>query len=163
MREILFRGKRADSGEWVYGDLLHPDIYGNGYSIEDFTKEKNNCFDIIPESISEFTGLTDKNGKKIFEGDILHFKTYQGDDFACPVGTDVYYRVLFGRCNPDMDTLTEYVGFWALGKNYDEDDLYECGNSISYLVDSHGACVIGNIHDNPELLGGEDNENTKVY
>ena len=46
----------------------------------------------------------------------------------------------------------KYVGFWALEKNYDEDDLYECGNSINYLVDSHGAYVIGNIHDNPELL-----------
>ena len=54
-----------------------------------------------------------------------------------------------------MDTLSEYVGFWTLGKNYDEDDLYECGNSINYLVDSHGAYVIGNIYDNPELLRGD--------
>ena len=153
MREILFRGKRVDNGEWIEGDLRH-----GGYTeIGPATYIMNTDvflinFPVDPETVGQYTGLTDKNGTKIFEGDILHFKTYQGGGFACPIGTDVYYRVLFGQCNPDMNTLTEYVGFWALSKNYDEDDLYEYGNSINYLVDSHGACVIGNIHDNPELL-----------
>lgn len=148
MREILFRGKTED-GNWIFGDLRSPDGDGNGYFI---IEGKPSIANVIPETVGQYTGLTDKNGKKIFEGDILHFKAYRGGGFACPIGTDIYYRVLFGHCNPDMDTLSEYVGFWALGKNYDEDDLYECGNSINYLVDSHGAYVIGNIHDNPELL-----------
>ena len=158
MREILFRG-RTDKGEWVEGfycpccfgrfpcspAIISKEGIDNGW----WQPEK-----VIPETVEQYTGLTDKNGKKIFEGDILHFKAYRGGGFACPIGTDIYYRVLFRHCNPDMNTLTEYVGFWALGKNYDEDDLYEYGNSISYLVNSHGACVIGNIHDNPELLKG---------
>ena len=157
MREILFRGKlKVDNGEhkksdWVFGDLVR---------IKDGEKTSTMIYgfgEVDPSTIGQYTGLIDKNGKKIFDGDILHFKAYRGGGFACPIGTDIYYRVLFGHCNPDMNTLTEYVGFWALGKNYDEDDLYEYGNSISYLVDSHGACVIGNIHDNPELLERSDN------
>ena len=144
MREILFRGKRVDNGEWIEGFYAHSGE--KKYILID------NDIAVNPDTIGQYTGLTDKNGKKIFEGDILHFKAYRGGGFACPIGTDIYYRVLFGHCNPDMDTLSEYVGFWALGKNYDEDDLYEDGNSINYLVNSHGAYVIGNIHDNPELL-----------
>lgn len=155
MREILFRGKRVDDGEWIEGFYAHSGekkyiLIDNDIAVGYLAMKEVN-----PDTVGQYTGLTDKNGKKIFEGDILHFKAYQGGGFACPIGTDIYYRVLFGHCNPDMDTLSEYMGFWALGKNYDEDDLYECGESINYLVDSHGAYVIGNIHDNPELLKEE--------
>ena len=171
MREILYKGFHKDEngtekifvdgkwvkGEWVYGYYIR---YGWTHQEKDYIvplyASALYAKEVIPSTVGQYTGLTDKYGKKIFDGDILHFKAYRGGGFACPIGTDIYYRVLFGHCNPDMNTLTEYVGFWALGKNYDEDDLYEYGNSISYLVDSHGACVIGNIHDNPELLERSD-------
>ena len=72
MREILFRGKQIDYGEWVYG-LLCYNTY-NQLCIQPI--EYFPCCVVIPESISEFTGLTDKNGKKIFEGDIVAGAVY---------------------------------------------------------------------------------------
>lgn len=70
MREILFRGKRIDNGEWLYGDLYHRNEealirnYHEGY-----------CVAIDPSTIGQYTGLT-ANGKKIFEGDIIEIRGY---------------------------------------------------------------------------------------
>jgi len=69
MREILFRGKRVDNGEWVEGNYFHNFRKGESNNIIPFNS--NQWHEVIPESIGQFTGLLDKNGKKIFEGDIL--------------------------------------------------------------------------------------------
>lgn len=79
MREILFRGKRTDNGKWVYGDLIdvkfifdkNYDGYDSPYYDDELGIIDGHLLEVIPETVGQYTGLTDKNGKKIFEGDIV--------------------------------------------------------------------------------------------
>lgn len=132
MREILFRGKRTDNGGWVYGSPVFQDGYvlirfwnGEEFEFEEYL--------VSPETISEFSGLTDKNGKKIFEGDIVAgavhwlermkngFVAFKDGSFGL-----IWYRGEVEQFNP----------FTSM-----------C--NVEYEV-------IGNIHDNPELLKGDE-------
>ena len=139
-----FRGKgnpKYNDGEWYYGYLTYD---GSDYQIVD--SEYGSCKrTVIPETIGQCTTLTDKNGKLIYEGDVLHVKTGKG--WSCPVGTDVYYKIVFTEFNKENATWTQYIGFMAKGLG-DVHGLY----SIKNIVRSEGAEVIGNIYDNPELL-----------
>lgn len=134
MREILFRGKRKDNVEWVEGYYAciseTPVIFTGGL---DLTKWdiRATMFAIIPETVGQYTGLTDKNGLKIFEGDIIK---------SCEYG-DIYAVKYFGDDNyPAFDCVPEVSNC-------------EC-NGLSFLVNVEGCEIIGNIYDNPELLKG---------
>lgn len=129
MREILFRGKRVDNGEWTYGDLLTPTDIMDVWEISENTG-MGNRYEIDPETVGQYTGLTDKNGKKIFEGDIVELTYY-----TLPEERKVMAEVAYEE---------ESAAFV----------LYSFG------TENKGICgeicntnkVIGNIYDNPEML-----------
>ena len=130
MREILFRGKREDNGNWICGSL-HKSITGYFIIPLPLITSKSK---VDPSTVGQFTGLTDKNGKKIFEGDIIRAKLENGnhEGFAWP-----NMPVDFQQGSFCLNDRKGYV-FAALGA---------FAPSVTFEV-------IGNIHDNPELLEG---------
>ena len=145
MREILFRGKRSD-GKWVFGSLLKVTFDGTTYNLifaDNFlfvfgqaTAMEHAA--VITETVGQFTGLTDKNGKKIFEGDILKNTFFTNPSIGV---------VKFGGHNPNgMDCADYSIGFFV---DWNDDFLR---NDLLSWIEKATAEVIGNIHDNPELL-----------
>ena len=130
MREILFRGKRTDNGEWVKGYYCNCVKAVGMETIPSIQQTDDNSLyfrEVIPETVGQFTGLTDKNGKKIFEGDIVKVKTEYVDE--------TIYLVAYRDC-----------GFKL---------IYRPSNGVVNLTNnkSRNIEVIGNKWDNPELLG----------
>ena len=143
MREILFRGQTRKYGEkvrmgdgqklpghWVYGGVLqgvgcHSIIYG-GENVND-PGENLDKWCVHTDTLGQFTGLTDKNGKRIFEGDIAKYTNKDG--------TTAFYEVVWDNelFAPMFQLIGSCSGVFVAGMN----ELVE---------------VIGNIHDNPELL-----------
>lgn len=125
-REIKFRGKDKKTGEWFYGNLFDKDTSGRTH----ICTTKKGCLDIDPDTVGQYTGLKDKKGKDIYEGDIL------------------------GCANPKIKHLVFYNErqgrfMAALDGNLD-DDFWLCGFDSERWNASKE--IIGNIHDNPELL-----------
>lgn len=125
MREILFRGKRIDNGEWETGSLVV--IRGGCHDEKFYIADKMTGYNtpVIPETIGQYIGLTDKNGNKIFEGDIVEYNgTIHEVDFET-------------RC---------YTAYFGIKISHIETWQF-CLEVPSKLMK-----IIGNIHDNPELL-----------
>lgn len=129
MREILFRGKRTDNGEWVKGFYVCiPDThYIMTGKFDSLTNGiiNSEAYKVDPSTIGQFTGLTDKNGVKIFEGDIVRYG-------------DTIHSVVFEQRNG-----TAYFGL-----------IYSPFETLPFghYQDLKQIEVLGNIHDNPELL-----------
>ena len=143
MREILFRGKRTDNGEWETGSLV---IIRDGCSDKKvFLADKMTGYHtpVIPETVGQYTGLLDKKGKKIFEGDIVH-AVYQVGYVGCK---NVDYGI----------GVVKYCASYYGGASYEIDIIGDSGSRVFTASLENGVEVIGNIHDNPELIGGEEN------
>ncbi len=146
MRTIKFRGKRIKDGKWIYGNLADYSmnvfnttidkkiIFGNivSFATDNFGFVVDDCA-VYPDTVGQFTGLCDKNGKEIYEGDIL------STDLAIP------------RCEVVFRN-----GCFALRLNDGDEDFYDIISPIDESVDKtkyHN--IIGSIHDNPDLLNGK--------
>ena len=128
MREILFRGKSTDTGAWVYGYYCGPFGDFDEHEICDIADPTCSRVDVDPETVGQYTGLTDKNGKQIFEGDIVR-------------GRDALEKGLVVEGYIDH----QYGSFCIVG------DLITHFRWMDYEVE-----VIGNVHDNPLLIGGKE-------
>lgn len=137
MREILFRGKRVDNGEWIQGDIVQFPVHGVVRIVEQEPSYKD--AEVDSDTVGQYTGLTDKNGKKIFEGDIL----------AAPDYPNLKYKVSFANANFCVKCPAQPYLFYLGSRCFDMfgNPEYE---------------IVGNVYDsdkepfgNPEQLGGE--------
>lgn len=133
-REILFRGKRTDNGEWVEGYYSPVNIPITGNMGHFINVGGYRAVEIDPETVSQFTGLCDKNGVKIFEGDIIKWKYLCNDHLV--------YQVVYEKGT---------AGF-VTRRNFNNRDGIDCYSDSVFDDDGDMSEVIGNIHDNPELL-----------
>lgn len=146
-REILFKAKRIDNGEWVEGYYVYitNPLTEDGKPIKHLICNGTNIFNdlIDPDTLCQFTGLTDKNGKKIWENDILRYSyDYDGSPFLKD-GEEIKYRA-------GAVFWSEWRGSWAVcgrgNKKCTNNDVFK------YNRNPNRTEVIGNIFDNPELL-----------
>lgn len=141
-REILFRGKRLDTGEWVEGDLCQGEnacfiVYDNDFVTTSSCGDKelisSRFFEVNPDTVSQYTGLKDKNGNMIFEGDICRVVDN-------PLVSPDAYAIVWN----------DEFASWIWKDNRSEDCFYRAIANTSE--------VIGNRWDNPSLLEVSDND-----
>lgn len=136
MREILFRGKTKVQNKWVYGwycgKILNSDMYSTEESSQIIDAKTLYWHTCEPETCGQFTGITDKNGKKIFEGDIVAVKLEDSNGEEWQEIREVVY---------DSKECCWYPMRWD-----EECEFCEGWTEIKSIE------VIGNIHDNPELM-----------
>jgi len=148
MREIKFRGKDMDGSGWVYGHLVkevccdvwifpHDDTYCNAGGDWYYRKSPGFCV-VDPETVGQFTGLKDKNGVEIYEGDVVVSQFSEKSFGVVTWHTDGYFFIDFS------------FGEWQ----YYGNGFEPLGEIMKRKIDgkSHQFKVIGNIHDNPELI-----------
>ena len=130
MREILFRGKRTINGDWVYGDFVHGNerkSLRDSIFVYDSETQYFNDYEINPSTLGQYTGLTDKNGKRIFEGDIVKTDKFSEPNKQYIIKYDLQFGAFIGQ-----DRYNVYF--------------------VTFDGDSGEFEVIGNVTDNPDLL-----------
>lgn len=178
MREILFKGKRTDTGEWVEGDLLSNLIFDGrenekriGYIYFEQGEEIHGTevYNVIPETVGQFTGLEDCNGKKIFEGDIVKCKHHwqlrvyprEGIDeekyfFAQKIrgayGKSVDKENVFIPCERYYYFRNYAIEYFARNGGFRVRNGGQFHPLTRTYIFNRNLEIIGNIHDNPELL-----------
>ena len=171
MREYLFRGKRISNGEWINGILFNAKEHwyiiphGNEY---DFDPVEGLAFDVYgcevdPKTVGQFTGITDVNDTKVFEGDVIKYMSFMGD-------IECNSEVKIGRYIQD-GSRGEYQGVECYGVyaeilhdkkpnwllEFEEIHIDDYENTMS-LLEIGKFEIIGNIYDKPELLKGGDSD-----
>lgn len=141
LRDIEFRGKRTDNGEWVYGYVCRYGWTGkeNTYIVPNYASALYSL-EVDPDTVGQYTGLKDKNGTKIFDGDIV-LVPYIDPIFKCTWNdTSPCERAIVKHCNGMF--YIEYI---------------ESGDKFTLSAMDGYMKIIGNIYDNTELLGGNNN------
>lgn len=142
VRTIIFRGKRIDNGEWVEGSYCHAeklDRSGDEHFIIEYSAN-GSSHRVDPSTVGQYTGLKDKNGKRIFEGDMIKPFDDDIDKMVVEFHNGQFLLCLYG----ERGYMAEYG--WEEEGNY---GCFEAEPLSSYGDDIE---VIGNIHDNTELL-----------
>lgn len=169
MREILFRGKRKDNGEWVEGYLVKKadpllGVWSCFILVQEFDtscidgrqtilKSEMTWYKVNPETVGQYTGLTDKNGVKIFEGDVVKVQ----NDYAFVICYGEYFPKFYCEAIKDSFGMVPdcmHIGLFG--------GSIKTGEEVILTNCTHLYEIIGNIHDNPELLkeGGNDGTET---
>ncbi len=150
-RTIKFRGKRPDNKGWAYGDFIHGVgmHYGNTYILPNQQWLPTDCdpldgYEVTPDTVGQFTGLHDINGKEIYEGDILDTKT---SDY-CPNG----YQFICKWIDSGFALIYQGMTYSEKRKNPWLNRYPLCKENVKDL------CIIGNIYDNPELIKSDEPE-----
>ncbi len=143
MREIKFRGKRKDNSEWACGYLVvHPGsafILDTGYLIQngDFYAPPKWWAQVDPATVGQWTGLKDKNGKDIYEGDVVILTRRIAPYYGCP---EEDMKTVYTTTKAIFDS----GSFWLTGDGF--------SGNCHFHYNAEDREIIGNIHDNPELL-----------
>lgn len=161
MREILFKAKRIDNGEWVVGFIIRPQTRNSDGKVESYIfneMDKNGWYSecsVSAETVCQYTGLTDKNGELIFENDIVDFLGHKGKvKYECGSFGIAYIKCIdWEEIESNICPMTgcdnalyacendNYISLWEIYWNFNDED-----DSLSTVE------VIGNIFDNPELI-----------